>query len=490
MNIFGDFERQTNFELARAKFVNNLRRARKGAAAGPSGMTSEHLQLLLRDERSTDLILRLVQLIATGDLPPIAISLLRQGRLTALQKPNGKIRGIVSGEIVRRLVARTLAQQYATEFREACEPHQFALSTRAGTECVIHALRAASEIDPSVTITSIDGVGAFDFISRRAMLEGLQRLPEAKSILPFVHLFYGSRSTYIWHDDNGIAHDILQAEGGEQGDPLMPALFSLGLHVTLSEVSASLRDDEKVFAYLDDIYIVAKPSRTRELYDTIRHSLEVRIGISTNEAKTRCWNAQGVMPPNMDHGWRGGDDLPTTERGLIILGTPVGHDDFVQTHLEKIRNEQETLVEVLKKFPDTQAAWLILSMCVTVRPNYLLRSLPPNTTQSFAKHHDDSVWKCICELLGTDAGETNARQLAELPLRLGGLGLRSAVRTAPSAFLASWADCMPTLAKRYPQAARRLLQELECPHPTLASVKAARDSEELLRQESDTPLPS
>ena len=28
----------------------------------------------------------------------------------------------------------------------------------------------------------------------------------------------------------GEVHDILQGEGGEQGDPLMPALFALGQH--------------------------------------------------------------------------------------------------------------------------------------------------------------------------------------------------------------------------------------------------------------------
>ena len=31
--------------------------------------------------------------------------------MTALQKPSGRVRGIVAGDIVRRLVARTMAQQ-------------------------------------------------------------------------------------------------------------------------------------------------------------------------------------------------------------------------------------------------------------------------------------------------------------------------------------------------------------------------------------------
>ena len=41
-------------------------------------------------------------------------------------------------------------------------------STRAGTECVAHALQVLTEMDPMTTIVSIDGVGACDSISRKA----------------------------------------------------------------------------------------------------------------------------------------------------------------------------------------------------------------------------------------------------------------------------------------------------------------------------------
>ena len=33
--------------------------------------------------------------------------------MTALQKPDGGVRGIVVGDVFRRVVARTIAQQYA-----------------------------------------------------------------------------------------------------------------------------------------------------------------------------------------------------------------------------------------------------------------------------------------------------------------------------------------------------------------------------------------
>ena len=46
-------------------------------------------------------------------------------------------------------------------------------------------------------------------------------------MIPFVSLFYGSPSVSLWEDDMGDTHEIVRGEGGEQGDPLMPLLFSL-----------------------------------------------------------------------------------------------------------------------------------------------------------------------------------------------------------------------------------------------------------------------
>ena len=130
------------------------------------------------------------------------------------------------GETLRRLTAKTLAKQYAKELEAACAPHQYALSTRAGTECVAHAVRAATELDTQLTVVSVDGIGAYDLMRRRAMLTKLHSLPRASALLPFVRMSYGSPSTYLWVDNEGRTHEVHQGEGGEQGDPLMPLLFS------------------------------------------------------------------------------------------------------------------------------------------------------------------------------------------------------------------------------------------------------------------------
>ena len=51
--------------------------------------------------------------------------------------------------------------------------------------------------------------------------------------------------------------DIPQGECGDQGDPVMPLLFSLAMHPSLVSTGDLLREGEKLFAFLDDVYSAA-----------------------------------------------------------------------------------------------------------------------------------------------------------------------------------------------------------------------------------------
>ena len=241
--------------LPQLAFLECLRSARRGSAAGPSGATNEH-------------------------------------RLVALRKPNGCVRALVVGDVLRRLLGRALAQHFAPHFQSACLPHQFGLSTRVGTEAVNRLLRAATEANPRATVLSVDAVGALDHVARGAMLDALLANPELQPLLPYARQFYASPSTYTWYDEDGAAHNVHQGEGGEQGDPLMPAFYALAQHPALHDLHTQLQDGEAVFAFLDDVYVVAPPERVRVLYDALAAALwaHARIGC------TRARPGSGMLP--------------------------------------------------------------------------------------------------------------------------------------------------------------------------------------------------
>ena len=131
------------------------------------------------------------------------------------------------------------------------------------------------------------------------MLDALHGHPELQPLLPFARQFYASPSSYTWIDDDGHAHQVTQGEGGEQGDLLMPALYALAQHEALNDLQNQLRDGEAVFAFLDDVYVVALPERIRELYDLLAAALWNRARVRLHEGKTRIWNAAGEEPPNI-----------------------------------------------------------------------------------------------------------------------------------------------------------------------------------------------
>ena len=143
-------------------------------------------------------------------------------------QPDGGISSLATS--IHRLIASTIAWQISEQVEEATALHQYALQTKSGCECVSHMVQMLTELNPRQTMVSVDGVGAFDLVSRNAMLQGLGNMIGSAQVLLFVRLFYSDPSTHVWEDEFGEPQMIPQGEGGEQGDPPMPLLFSLGQH--------------------------------------------------------------------------------------------------------------------------------------------------------------------------------------------------------------------------------------------------------------------
>ena len=183
--------------LDRDAFMKSLKTSPRGSSPGPGGCTYEHLKVLLDETDIFELLFDAVTSLAQARVPASISKALTSARLTAVTKKDGGVRGIATGCSLRRLTARTLAKQFAKEFEKECAPFQYALSTRAGTDCVGHLLRAATEANPRATVLSVDGIGAYDHVLRAAMLSRLERMQEAKALIPFVMPSYSEPSTYV-----------------------------------------------------------------------------------------------------------------------------------------------------------------------------------------------------------------------------------------------------------------------------------------------------
>ena len=307
-----------DFQLDPDVFLANVRSPRRGVAAGPSGMTADHLRPLLESERDSEVLAELGASLARGEGPEVVWEAIRMGWMTALRKADGGVRGIVVGDRFRRLVSHTIAQQIAKSVEAATSPFQYALSTKAGTECVSHMLQTLIGMDEKLTILSVDGIGAFDHVSRNSMLRGLM----------------------------------------ETDVPLMPLLFCLSLHRAL--VAANAIAGGRV-SFLHSLTMCTPHVLQTECWLCIgscskrfrpivawNHGGEHPVGC---EALTRA--AQTVDPNAMV--WRGDTQL-APQQGIVVLGSPVRHEAFIMAQLSAKREEHQVLLDRIPCVSDVQTA--------------------------------------------------------------------------------------------------------------------------------------
>ena len=155
--------------------------------------------------------------------------------------------------------------------------------------------------------------------------------------------------------------------------------------------------------------------------------------------------------------------------------------------------EEQLLLDQLPELPDLQCAWLLLAQCASPRANHALRTVPPNHVAAYAVAHDAALWDTLMRCLGgaPEDLERDARALAFLPAALGGLGLQATTRGALPAYWAGWADALPVIQARCPEAAQSCVAALEQPHASTAPcLRSAADAKATLQAEGWTDCPS
>ena len=158
----------------------------------------------------------------------------------------------------------------------------------------------------------------------------------------------GCFSEYLFYDESGHAHTVLQAEGGEQGDPLMPGLFAVGIHRALRAAHSALSLGEDLFAFLDGTYITCPVERVVPTFRALRSALAEYANIDLHLGKTWVWNAAGLEPeglaaevppqPGRPPVWVGAHSLPAEQQGMVVLGTPLGTFEHYQKHSRTFSN--------------------------------------------------------------------------------------------------------------------------------------------------------
>ena len=145
---------------------------------------TDHLRPLLESVEDTTRFWRFSQDLARAEVPEEIVDAIRLGRR------HFKNRMALFAESSLATLFASCGQDHrsATHSSSAAGhiPFQYALVTKSGGVCIAHALQTLTDLSDTATVLSIDGISAFDLISRGAMLEGLRSVPGGVSVLPFV----------------------------------------------------------------------------------------------------------------------------------------------------------------------------------------------------------------------------------------------------------------------------------------------------------------
>ena len=121
--------------------------------------------------------------------------------------------------------------------------------------------------------------------------------------------------------------------------------------------------------------------------------------------------------------------VPVEERGIKILGTPIGHPEHVRRFLVTLSDEHQTLLSRIPLVGDVQASLLLLAHCAAGRATCSLRCVDAEAVDGFARRHDQGMLECLRSILHVNLVDWGAetRDIVPLPMSLGGLGVRGAL---------------------------------------------------------------
>jgi hypothetical protein len=390
-----------------------------------------HLKEVLRPEVGHQRELLLVQLtalvnrIVSNELPDYIRPVLLGANITALNKKNGGIRPIAVGETIRRVACKCVMRQVEPELSSLLVPLQLGCGARAGLDAAIHSTRDKlySDVESGIFL-KLDFRNAFNTIRRDHIADCLQT--HVPSLMQLFTACY-SEFSYLTFGDKIFFSD----EGLQQGDPLAPAYFCVGLHDILCGLITPFKT-----AYLDDLSLLGQAeSVLRDLLYLIPACSN--IGLELNPEKCELtFLGESHESENCQEFYELLPDLKSVPLSEVtLLGAAMG-DTSLDTLLKEFLTSFGVVTQRLLKLSSHDAFFLLRTCLSMPKLLHTLRTSPSFTRSALLMEIDSAFLRTFSSILNVNLSPSQASQVS-LPVKLGGFGIASSVNIASSAFLSS-----------------------------------------------------
>ena len=404
------------------------------SSGGIDGLRPRHLKDLISftcGESASHLlkaIASLTDLIKAGKISQEIHSIFYGASLIAFDKKKIDVRPIAVGLVWRRLAGKIVCFHVHDSLSETLRPIQLGFGVKGGAEALIHAVRclAKAKHTKPMVILKFDFRNAFNMLFRKFLLTEVNEIcPE---MFAMIQQSYSCFSNLFYDEDI-----ILSKRGVQQGDPLGPPGFCIGImkmtHSLLSRLNGWFLDDGTIGEELP--VILADIKKVLQFCE--------KSGMSLNSDKCEVFFVNASADEESMMYSEISELLPgihiVDESSFELLGAPI-----FELHLHRMLSSKMESVKLLSdrlKLLDVhQALCMFKSSLSAPRFNYLLRTCKTFLTPDLLKDMDEMFRSTLEIITNTKLNVISWRQ-ASFPLSFGGLGVRKVTELAYPAYLSS-----------------------------------------------------
>ena len=231
---------------------------------------------------------------------------------------NPGIRPVGVGEVLRRIVGKTIAGFLKEEIKEAAGPLQVCAGHSAGSEATIHAMSQVFEEEGTDGVLLIDASNAFNQMNRSVALHNIQITCKEMSLY-IINTYRSPSRLFICGGG-----EILSQEGTTQGDPLAMPWYSVNTSIMIQSLRTSTSDVKQVLLADDS----AGGGQIVPLYNWYSHLNKEGKKYGYLETGSKSWLIvkSDVLADEAKRVF--GDEVNITTEGQRYLGTVIGSQEL------------------------------------------------------------------------------------------------------------------------------------------------------------------
>ena len=373
-----------------------------------------------------DSVARLARVLCTENIPSHVLKFYTAGRLVALDKCPGEtpmqIRPIGIGEVLRRIVGKSIMTLLKSDISQAAGPLQACAGHKGGVEAAVHAMKEVFQDANTEAVILVDASNAFNSMNRQTALHNMQLIcPEMSTYL--LNTYRSPPSLFV---ANSKGVQILSEEGCTQGDNAGMAFYACNTVPLITLLHQNSTCKQAWFA--DDSAAAGQLENIKNWWDILNINGPT-LGYFPNSTKT--WlilkNDNTIEKAQRIFGGTGVNITSFRKKHLgACLGSPSYKQEYVSKKVEDWVNQLQKLSLFAKT--DPHAAYAAFTFGFIQKWKYVQRTIP-DISDLFMPLEECIRNSFIPSLLGRAVSDTE-REIFELPTKFGGLNIPNPTHTS------------------------------------------------------------